>query len=389
MSEQVNFIVEGEWLTDHIRTRFWDERESYESIEYFICRVLGCNKDDPETQDFIRGLLEGRVKLVGQNSFEVVDCDPSNYRPLTDRLSQLEKERALRAIQDDMDANPLEYVDTMTTYMSLQGAPVNNVNTYEELVDYFGYGKTRFVNTGRYYPLAAYETPTRAGLWLLEGGAALVYKIAGERGRRSPDFWDKVDAYTLGKDGFEERNLRVKAHKRRHATSSQVYKRDLESYEQILTSEEAIRNRKPVQPDDHESQYGLISPSGQWFSCGWAEHETLARRIIETYWSELDFSNASQYRLQYEPRYFETETEVTSDEEAIEWAHIHDSLTFLIQELNWVVLRYDNNCGWQLLCPDSWSTTHARPTKQQSNCVWDQLVAHQISDTVMNSDYFI
>lgn len=388
MSEQVHFIVEGEWLTNHICNRFWNEYESYENIENFICRILGCDKNDPDTKEFIRDLLEHKVKLVGQNTLEVVDCDPSEYRPITEHISQLDKQRALNAIEADIERFPLKYIDTLTTIMSLKGAPINSdFNTYDDIVDYFGYGNTRFTPR-KNDPLPDYEKPTKAGLWLLEGGAKLVYKIAGEKGRFAPNFWEKVDNYTAGKPGFEERNQRVAAIRRNDCIPNDKSSNNKAFYEPLLTTPDGFKNRT-VEPDNHTSKCGMVSPDGKWFSCGWAEHEELSRRIVEQYWQNLDFSNAAQYRKPIDEKYYEHETEIKTSRDARAWSLTHDTLTFLVQDAHWVVFRYDNSIGWQLICPNTWSTTHDHPTKAQTNCVWDQLVIHNISDTVRNIEYFI
>lgn len=388
MAEQLNFVIDGEWLTDHIRNKFWNERESYSEIENFVCRVLGCNPSNQDTHDLVCGILEHRIKLVGENSFEVVDCPADEYKPITKRIDALDTELALKHIEEDMYQNPLEYVDTFSASMSMDGAYVNHVETYEDIIDYFGYGNTCF-EPRHNYPLTSYSTPTKAGLWILEGGAQLVYDIAGKQGRHAHNFWDKVDAYTADRPGFEGRIQKVNAYQRRVQSTEHVVNRNLDFTEQLLTTADAIESETPLAPDDHISQYGAVSPQGEWFSCAWAEHEELARQIVKTYWRDMDFTNSKEYRLPYDYNYESNETHLSSDIDAIEWTHTHDCLTFIVQEEKWVILRYDNNVGWNLIYPDVWSITHQRPTKAQSDCVWEQLIAHEITEEVIGLDTFI
>lgn len=75
--KHLTFKIDGEWFTNFVRTRFWEEKCGYENIIKTIQNSLRGNL--PE--EICIEILEGRKKLVGINEFELVD-DNEKIKPL-------------------------------------------------------------------------------------------------------------------------------------------------------------------------------------------------------------------------------------------------------------------------------------------------------------------
>ena len=73
----INFSIEGEWLTEVARQKYWYEEESYDKVFAWLKNCL-CPCDGSETEAFseqvdriVDGILKGELKLTGVNQFEV------------------------------------------------------------------------------------------------------------------------------------------------------------------------------------------------------------------------------------------------------------------------------------------------------------------------------
>jgi hypothetical protein len=112
--EYLSFKIDGEWLTNFFRTRFWDEKCGYEKALYLIKESLG---DIPE--DICIALLEGRKKLVGINEFDLVD-DNENIRTLSSYIKEQENKININTIANNIIAYPYNYIDMYSSTTSMR-----------------------------------------------------------------------------------------------------------------------------------------------------------------------------------------------------------------------------------------------------------------------------
>ena len=103
--KKVCFKVEGEWLTNFFRTRFWDDKCGYETAIKIIQDSLG-----DISEDLCIDILEGRKKLVGINELDLVE-DNENIRPLSKYIKQQEEENRKKSIMLDIENYPYKYID--------------------------------------------------------------------------------------------------------------------------------------------------------------------------------------------------------------------------------------------------------------------------------------
>ena len=104
--EYVSFKIDGEWLTDFFRTRFWDEKCGFDKAIQLIKDSVCANISEKMCID----LLEGRKKFVGTNEFDYVD-DNEKIRPLTLYLKDQEQKNIENQIVRIIQLYPYNYID--------------------------------------------------------------------------------------------------------------------------------------------------------------------------------------------------------------------------------------------------------------------------------------
>lgn len=104
--QYLTFKVDGEWLTNFVRTRFWDEKCGYDNAIKLIQSSL-CGGF---SEEWCIEILEGRKKLVGINEFDLVD-DNKKIRPLTMYLREQELNNKIDKIQRHIETYPYNYID--------------------------------------------------------------------------------------------------------------------------------------------------------------------------------------------------------------------------------------------------------------------------------------
>lgn len=79
MEKSITFKIDGEWLTDFVRKRYWYEGLSYEDSFKLLeaCLVPPGSEASDFMYEAISGILTGKKKLVGINEVSVEDDDKS------------------------------------------------------------------------------------------------------------------------------------------------------------------------------------------------------------------------------------------------------------------------------------------------------------------------
>ena len=67
---KIGFNISGEFITDLVRTQFWEEEKSFSECASLL---ESCLMSDEVTKEELQGIIvkiiEGRLKLVGINTF--------------------------------------------------------------------------------------------------------------------------------------------------------------------------------------------------------------------------------------------------------------------------------------------------------------------------------
>lgn len=74
MQNRVNFNVDGEWLTDFIRSFYYAEDKTYDECKDKLCRSLCLNEfTEIEKDSLAKSVIFGEKKFIGLNSLDLVD----------------------------------------------------------------------------------------------------------------------------------------------------------------------------------------------------------------------------------------------------------------------------------------------------------------------------
>lgn len=89
MMKTLNWSICGEFICDLARTWFWHENKTYEKAEELLLTALGTDEISlNEKKVIVRDILEGKKKLIGTNTFELVE-DNERVRPIQEKVTEL------------------------------------------------------------------------------------------------------------------------------------------------------------------------------------------------------------------------------------------------------------------------------------------------------------
>lgn len=119
MKKTLHFSIEGEWLTEVARQKYWYEEEPYDKVFAWLKNCL-CPCDGSETEAFseqvdriVDGILKGELKLTGVNQFEVEeDNAQEEYNA---KIRKTEEDLRKMRFREDMRLFPEKYVDWYCT----------------------------------------------------------------------------------------------------------------------------------------------------------------------------------------------------------------------------------------------------------------------------------
>lgn len=290
----VNMSVSGEFLTQLARTMLWDDKRPYEECENFLKSAL-FGLPENESSEIIQKILEGRLKLTGTNVYTLKE-DNEQVRSVLDLLKEQQKEQVLLSIKENMRLHFIRYVDPYSTVKSMhtESQACNNFpETYDECRNYFLYTDNKELPV---------DEQTFNGLWLIYY-PNLVYQITmgNLKDIGSDIFWEKIYQATKDWDFLKDRNkkyLAVQQMKKDKQNSLNIqYKNFLKKKENAVIkprylSKEWFQYKEKTDmdgitfrmtPDDMENWEGLISPSGDFYSCLFGGHSIKAYYIITTH----------------------------------------------------------------------------------------------------------
>ena len=305
--KHVSFQIDGEFVCDLARVWFWDEGREYAKCEELL---LSCLVTDQitleEKKKIVVEILEGRKKLVGVNHVSLVD-DNARIRPLADKIEEYRKKEIIRKIEEDIQRRPLAYMDPYSCEQNpADYRPISDDLNYEDKTDVFdafgkfltpyeelrlwAYSVSNFFSTKRRVLPGFWNESDRPyldqGLYLL-ARPALGYELIGGPGKDTDKLLlllrDHLQSLVNNKKVNQAAALEI-IHRNKKYEAAQEKKAQEESRRQIpepeakgLTEDEL---NKRTDPDDFLSEYGLIDPSGNYYSCKFAGHHVKAYYIL-------------------------------------------------------------------------------------------------------------
>lgn len=312
----IGFSITGEFITNLVRTWFWNENRPTEICIELIANCCD-NADETTIQKIFQQIVEGRKKFTGTNIFTLED-DNTNIRPILNKLQKEEYKRKINEIKLDMVGNFRKYVDPFATIKSMHidalmcnGMP----NTFEECRHYFTQEKNFL---GKYQEIiwqthkddntctntTLINTPTMGGLWLVnrpdlvyEACHGELYQIGKndfwhniyELTKNDPNFTDRNERYLFSikpKPNFEERMKALeKSFENKHPelypdNDAPKYQSPEWMYYMYQTTKERQYN---MYPDNIDCWEGLIAPNGDFYSVDFGSHNIKAYYLCLTY----------------------------------------------------------------------------------------------------------
>ena len=282
--------VNGKWLTDLIRTRFWEEDESFEKCMDLISACFP-EADKSKLQSITTALLEGRETLSEDGA--LIEDKNAIVRPMSEKAEYYRRKLLKQLLIESLENNFIPYVDQWSTVKSVHSEALylaGSPKSYAECVDYFGSVTS---TTGEKVILTEkLESPAAAGLWLHEN-TDLVFHIVHDLGCAAwtDEFWHEVYLSVKDDPQFSERTKKYEAYlERRNETSLIKCNQDSKKRNPVfryLSPEWFMSKREETRSDDYNvnpdrinSWTGLISPAGDFFSCSYGGHETKAFYLI-------------------------------------------------------------------------------------------------------------
>ena len=297
----VNFQIEGEFVCDLARAWFWDEGREYAKCEELLLSCLVTDQIDlEEKKKIVVEILEGRKKLVGVNSLSLVD-DNARIRPLTDKIEEYRKKEIIRQIEEDIQRRPLAYLDPYSCEQNpADYRPTSgdlNYNDERDIRDVYGKYLTPYEELRLWaYSVDSYFYGRRVlpgfwneserpyldqGFYLIER-PALVYKLIGGPVKDTDKLLlllrDYLQSLVDNKKVKQADALEIIHRNKKYEAAQEERRRQKPEPEEKELTEEELNRR--TDPDDFISEYGLIDPSGNYYSCKFAGHHVKAFHII-------------------------------------------------------------------------------------------------------------
>ena len=372
MTENLQFIIDGEWLTNILRTWFWDENRPYEKCLTLVQSCMG-EADINIVKHVTNDILEYRKKFIGANTFELVP-DNAPIRYISDKLNEIQRKYDTQKLREDMEANFIKYVDKWATHKSSHPESLrmnNDPRTYEECLKYFGsvgnvFGKEIQFHSGM-------NTPTECGLWLFHS-IPLVYHIIYELDipAGSYNFWEEIYKATKDDPDFTERTLRYEAWIRRNQERANIMQSIIKHAPSEPTSKHtygtpewfddhfAIKHEVDynIHPDDIDEWEGLIAPNGDFYSCSFGGHNIKAYHLMIAFPTKFGLPD-----YQSDPSIKLMDLNLKADQAL-------DKIT----ALGWCATRFLPSMGHYITLPK----LPKQLTKSQKDRIFDAMLKHDV-----------
>lgn len=298
----MKFSISGDYVTNHARDMYFLDRVEYKEAADFLSNYLGgLDMTKTKLDEIIKSILEGRKKLVGLNSFELVD-DNENIRVISPISVALHKKEIIDSITHDVFYHADKYIDFYAMDKSwlffIGNTPIQAYQyAYTDMVDIARLVSCVGVDTVECIPhvreplnLEQYFDDSNKDL--LDHGAyitqnpMLVYDLIGEplSAANRTYFYERL--YEYWEQSEHKNNPSVRRRQQRYLNSVKRKKKfiddrfeakdDLKKVEKISTA------FKSTYDDEFTSEFGIIDLDGHWYNCDWACHSLKAKTVLES-----------------------------------------------------------------------------------------------------------
>ncbi|MBQ6518064.1 MAG: hypothetical protein IJI14_05045 [Anaerolineaceae bacterium] len=337
MTETCKLTINGEWLTDYMRSWFWDEDVSFESCLDLIKTSIPDIAATPAA-DLTAAILEGR-KRISEAGEVISEENDENYRPISEKTDYYRKQVLLQQICEDMRSCFINYVDRWAAVKSCHPEALDhagNPTSYQECLDYFG----TVTNTiGEKIRLEdRLSGPSAAGLWLYDcpefvyhivhelscaAGTDEFWRAVYEAKKDDPDFAERTRKYEACLKRKEEKYLYFKSVENAKAKKPEFRYLSRKWFD--CKQKETISPDYNMFPDKMSCWTGLISPAGDFFSCSYGGHELKAYYLFAAHPGWFGLEDAEDITDEYL-----REHDITLD----------TALDLLINKYGWCATRY-------------------------------------------------
>lgn len=302
MQEELTFKIDCEWLCNFVRQRvYWEGMDFQWGLD-----TLKTSFGDVLSEEDCFAILTGTKKIVGINSGELVNDDKlGNY---LNYIKRDEKKRKQQQLEEHITIHPLDYVDPFATLWSykklkLQAQREGYLPSLHECREWFCQPP---MDDDQLFDGGMYSLKLATSIVSTDDDKDKFY-------RQLYDYWKdelKSDIYSdKDKDRIKQRNRSYELwyEKRTGKKFSEIAELVKSSTTVAVLSDEEIEERRRekaphwVIRDDHtynlcegsEShyqrqakfvpldegqfhEYGIIAPSGDFYACTFASHESAA-----------------------------------------------------------------------------------------------------------------
>jgi len=395
--ENLQWQIEGEFITNMARTWFWDENKPYKVSEDLILSCLSSNENSSEIKEQKRvialDIIEGRKKFTGINEFQLVD-DNNRVRLISTKVDELLKQNEINEIEKKVQYSAIDYIDPYCTVKSLKEAKLHDVKTLDDCIIWFQYSENDRIKIKNGYktiddciPFPEAHNTTMAGLWLVYN-PKLIYE-ASEGGKHSPinefdnQFWENIYKLTKDNPQFKKRNdyylanKRVKEENKKYLESLINSIPDIEDEPEFMSDEwfdykyktEDDKFSYYLKPDNYEHWEGLIDPDGNFYSCHFGGHN------LKSFYLILKYPNKFGIRASGSMLNLEFEIDQKLDVDA------GNGLDFIVKH-GWCATRYIGGRYFIEL------PTNNHLTQKQINAIFDASIKHDINiNEIENFEY--
>lgn len=280
MSE-VCFKVTGEWITNILRSKFWNEGMAYKDVlELGNELLINPEISKHENEQNIKGILEGRYKLEGitPDIHLIEDGRRVKSLEIDDLLKEIKNLKKSNKVLSKKLKNSNAIVkqlrkslDEWNGYSDLTKKVAEKVADIAKKQDCIyklrvELGKGSILDTHTFYdkifPNSTSEDKEKFGKFCDEFG---IYPGISEHGYwRWINFYDKKTDEVLGKEDFINRGIAI-VEKPTPKENTEVHSSDI----------------KKEEPEKEPLGYGWVSPSGEFIPSPWGTHEESAWEICK------------------------------------------------------------------------------------------------------------
>lgn len=282
MTEQLNFSMSGEFLTDLARTWYFDEHKDYEKSERLLLSCMMSSDDSEEILQYKKqialDIIEGRKRFIGINNLTLVD-EPCGY-PV--RLVQVEElARKLKLIQEEnekLNATILSQQEVIRVTKEVSDGYRGILDRISERMKAVAERNNPVYKLRVHFSRSNMLDPHTKQMEIIGGST-----VTEEMGKEIADLCKKANIYPAERRyGFWEWMSFYDCDTNELMSTEDLIDRGFAIVEPEEEVEEKEEKEKQEEVEYVEDKLGWLSPSGDFYESPWGTHEDSALKIVES-----------------------------------------------------------------------------------------------------------